>query len=124
MTTNKLPNTITICENQATGFDKAAVLVRAGYTFSRDDFVSVFPDGVCSMVLTIGSPPDAAVQAAEAAKAEALLIEEAEFERRVQAAAKQLVEDQGRAAKQKEIDAVKADLKKQVARLEKELASH
>lgn len=118
----KLPFVITICEPAYTGFDKATILCRQGYQFSPDAAVQVFPDGVVSMVLTIGTPTDAAVAAAEQAKVDALALEEIEFNRRVKEAARIMVEQEKREAKEKEVAALRAEQLKQIAKLEAELS--
>lgn len=122
-TITKLPYVITVCEPAHTGFDKATLLIRNhGYRFSPDSVVQVFNDGVCSFVLTLGTPADAAIKAAEVAREEALVLEEMEFERRVQTAAKVLVEQAEKEKKAKELAAVRKEQEAIIKKLTAELA--
>ena len=113
------PHTIRFTEPTHVAFAIAAVHIRNGYRFSADIAPEVYPSqGQSSIVLELGHPDQHAVAAAEATTALAVERQQAEFERQVEAAARQMVEDAARKAKQEQLAAEIAESKKALRALE------
>jgi hypothetical protein len=114
----RLPYSIDLFGNSLTVFAQAAVLIRAGFVFASGMPPMIYPNGTASAWLVLGSPEQAAfVDAMEAANA-ARAAEEAEFDSRVQAAARQIVDAEAKAKRDAEIQARIAEQKRALAALE------
>jgi glycine/serine hydroxymethyltransferase len=102
---------------------EAAVHIRAGMIFNTDMPVEVFgATGQISFHLVRGNPEQHYVDVAKVTSAEALDLERVTYERDVQAAAKQLIEDAARAAKKAEMEAAVAVQAEALRKLQAELA--
>ena len=118
LTLGRLPYNIDLIGNAITVFAQAAVLVRAGFVFAPGMCPMIYPNGTAAVWLTLGSPDQAAFADAMEAASAARAAEEAEFDSRVQAAARQIVEADARAKRDAEIQAKIAEQKRALAALE------
>lgn len=118
LTLGRLPYNVDLFGDALKVFAQAAVLVRAGFVFSPGMPPMVYPNGTASIWLVLGSPEQAAlVDAMEVAEA-ARAAEEAEFNARVQAAAKQIVDAEAKAVRDAEMQAKIAEQRRALAALE------
>ena len=118
LTMGQLPRNVTLYGIGHTVFAQAAVLMRHGFIFDPDRFPEIFPaTGHAFLHLTIGTPEPLAFEGAKEAADQALAKEHAEFEQRVQDAAKYLVADQARAAAKAVNDAKIAEAEAELQRL-------
>jgi hypothetical protein len=102
---------------------QACVHIRQGYHFHPEMIIEILAATGCIVLnLLRGDPDPRHYAAAEAATAEALALEEAERAKEIKAAAKQMIEDEQRAVKQKEINAEIALKKQALKDLEAELS--
>lgn len=100
------PYTVHIHDYSAIALAQAAVHIRNGYVFDPSADPEFFPaNGQIRISLVLGTPEQDAISAAAATTAQALEQQEAERERDIQAAARQMLEDADRAAKKAELDA-------------------
>lgn len=118
LTMGRLPYNISLFDNALKVFAQSAVLIRAGYIYMPGTSPLMFPNGTASVMLSLGSPDQAAYDDAKAAADSERAAEEAEFEARVQAAAKQIVDAAAKAARDAEIQAQIAEQKRTLAALE------
>lgn len=122
LTFGRLPREINLFGEIPTVYAQAAVLIRQGFVFNMACPPIAFPaTGQVSMFLHLGSPDAVAVANAIQATDEALAAEEADFQARVQAAAKKIVEDAAKAARDAELQAKLAETRAQIAALEASL---
>jgi hypothetical protein len=116
------PLTIVITEVSHLAFAAAAVLVRTGWNFSPDHSPEVYAStGHSTITMVKGHPDSHAVSIAEAAEAYAMARQQIDFEKEVAAAAKHMMADAEKQAKQAEIAAVIAAQKAQIAKLTAEM---
>jgi hypothetical protein len=118
LTYGRLPFNIDLFGNSPTVFAQAAALIRFGYVFTPSAPPMIYPNGNASVFLVLGSPDRAAFNDAKEAAETARAAEEADFEARVQSAAKQIVDTAAKAARQAELDAQIAEQKRALAALE------
>lgn len=110
------PETLKLIGPTVPTLAKAAVHIRNGYIFSPDLVPEVFgAAGMIGVTLVLGSPEQYAIEAAEQESAEAMAVQERQRQRDIQEAAAQLVADNERAARKREMDkqvaAAEANLK-------------
>lgn len=118
LTMGRLPFNIDLFGNSMTVFAQAAALIRFGYIFTPSAPPMTYPNGNASVLLVLGSPDQAAFNDAKEAAETARAAEEADFEARVQSAAKHIVDTAAKAARQAELDAQIAEQKRALAALE------
>lgn len=118
------PYTIQIIGPTITALAQAAVHIRNGYVFCPHSHVDIFgPTGQIGFTLVLGTPEQHAIEAAAATTDEAVKRERYEYEQKVQAAARQMIEDAARAEKQAKITAEIAEQQKALRQLEAELTN-
>lgn len=116
------PSVIVITEPTHVAFAAAAVLIRTGWTISPDISPEVYAStGQATITLQRGNPDAHAVAIAEAAEAYAIAITARDFDKEVNKAAAQMIEQAEKAKKQAEIAAVVAATKAQIAALTAEM---
>jgi len=121
--THVKPNSIPMIGPTVTTLAQAAVLIRQGYTFA-DLPIDIFgPAGTIGFTLVQGTPDQHAIDAASVLLAENAAREERQYEKEVEAAAKRLIEERERAAKQAAIQAQIEAQQKQIRQLQASLAS-
>ena len=114
-----LPQTLRIFGPIHTTLPELAALSRIGYTVDCEWPVEYFPQAATlSIFLRLGSPADSIVKAAHATVELAAAAERAQYTKDVLAAARQMVEDDKRAAKEAEVAAAIAATKAKIAALE------
>lgn len=118
LTMGRLPYNISLFDDALRVFAQSAVLIRAGYVYMPGTSPLLFPNGTASVMLSLGTPEQAAYDDAKAAADSARAEEEAEFEARVQAAAKQIVDAAAKAAREAEILAQITEQRRTLAALE------
>lgn len=118
LTMGRLPYNISLFDNALKVFAQSAVLIRAGYIYMPSTSPLLFPNGTASVMLSLGSPDQEAYDDAKAAADSERAAEEAEFEARVQAAAKQIVDAAAKAARDAEIQAKITEQRRALAVLE------
>lgn len=114
----QLPRSLTLSGMASTVFAQSVVLARNGFVFDPALPPEVFPQtGLAFLHMTLGAPEQHAINGAAEAVEQALMQEEREFEKRVEAAAKQMIEDAARKAKEVEAAAFIAEKRAQIAAL-------
>jgi glycine/serine hydroxymethyltransferase len=113
------PYSINVVGHCSVAFAQAAVHIRQGYIFSPDHTPEIYvQNGQTNLLLVLGTPEQHAIAAAEATTAEALEFQRVAYQREVEAAARQLLEDQKREEKQRAFAAEITEQKKALRKLE------
>lgn len=103
-------------------FQQACSLVRSGYIIAPELAPVIMPaSGQVTMTLILGTPQTYAEEDAAASIKLGLELEEAEFERRVIAEAKRIVEQEKADAIRKKLETEAAEHRKAMLKLQKEL---
>ena len=99
------PETLKLIGATVPTLAKAAVHIRNGYIFSPDVVPEVFgAAGMIGVTLVLGSPEQYAIEEAAQESAEAMAAQDRQRQRDIQEAAAQLVADNERAARKREMD--------------------
>jgi hypothetical protein len=114
------PVSIDICETSSKAFQMAAALVRIGYTFVPDRPVDVYQNGTAAFTVVLGQPTETGYEDAQVAMRAALEVEQAEFERRVQAEVKLRVEQLQRQEMERQVAEAEAAQAAAIARIKAE----
>lgn len=123
ITTSK-PFSLTIIGNSHRVFQEVCSHVRNGYVVNPDASVEVFPESGHTIIqLVLGNPLEYAEADAKATIDNTIALEQVEFERRVKAEAKRLVEEDKAAAIRKQLATQAAEHTKAVKKLEAQLAA-